>query len=291
MAPRAVRIDRIGAHAAPLLAGSRSGLVVAAFEKAIYVDLGRGLICIGSSEIGDGPIHALSSAWRPLTDAGHVRVGETVSIDAEHASIWTPPPWPRPVRAADLQRAAARLHAFLASEAPAEGLARMVLDAGFEPRPSSAALARVAKPRIAQVRAWLAAAAAGEGNSGTAPVGLLGLGPGLTPSGDDLIGGICIASAAAGRMDVLRTLSETIKVAAPTSTSVISAAFLRSAVDGVGSARLHAALCCLLDDSQTAMTGQRLRDASSTGATSGFDALAGCWLALDALSRRRALGY
>jgi hypothetical protein len=160
--------------------------------------------------------------------------------------------------------------------APADGLARVAL------APASgacSALARVAHPRVVRLRAWL-------GNcrcpplDAPPPVDLLGLGPGLTPSGDDVLCGVLVTLHAVGWITAAESLARAIAVAAQTATSPLSRAFLRAATHGLGSESLHAAILALLEG-RTALA-PHIEALDRIGHTSGWDALAGAVLVLQA---------
>ncbi len=116
----------------------------------------------------------------------------------------------------------------------------------------------------------------------TAAERVLGLGHGLTPSGDDFVGGIFFALAHAPREAweaELPAVRQRMRDAAGRLTNVISAALLSDLMKGASYAPLHALLAALQDNAQPAIThsAQRLL---RVGATSGADMLAGLLLAL-----------
>lgn len=111
---------------------------------------------------------------------------------------------------------------------------------------------------------------------------VLGLGHGLTPSGDDFVGGILFAlnsaPVPAWRTD-LPVLKSRLRAAAKTATNVISAALLDDLMDGASYRALHETMAAL--DSENAM---KIEAACNLlfrlGASSGSDILAGVLLAL-----------
>jgi Protein of unknown function (DUF2877) len=117
----------------------------------------------------------------------------------------------------------------------------------------------------------------------TAATRVLGLGHGLTPSGDDFVGGILFAlehAPLAAWVDALPAVKTRIRLAAAGATNPISAALLEDLMAGASYRALHDLLAAL--SSQNAMdveaaVAQLLR----VGASSGADMLAGVLLALD----------
>ena len=118
-------------------------------------------------------------------------------------------------------------------------------------------------------------------NEGTSPDGLIGLGSGLTPAGDDFVGGAMIALRVAGRNAGDAALADRIAAwalpLAETNTGKISRAHLRCAAAGEGHEALHQLLNAL---HSRAKSRQALKKLSLIGHTSGLDAAAGALHAL-----------
>lgn len=126
-----------------------------------------------------------------------------------------------------------------------------------------------------------------EGDSAPQPppgVGLLGRGPGATPSGDDVLSGVVLAldrATAGDRRDRVRATGASLVDAATTRTTKISTALLAQAVLGRTSTPVDAMLDALLnraaseDDHRAAVDGM-----VALGHTSGVDMLLGIVLAL-----------
>ena len=139
--------------------------MIAVFERSVYVDTPAGLACLGA--LGNGPLNARCEL--PLLG---LAVGNVIATDIEGATNWRPAPAPE--RDASAVRAAlASLRAQATPRLPAEGFG-FVIDTA-RPRPGA----------IQALERWLVDPA-GDPDGAR---GLIGLGPGLTPSGDDLIGG------------------------------------------------------------------------------------------------------
>ena len=198
-----------------------------------------------------------------------------VGIDASRAATWSPTlPAAASLRlTAELARtvAAARRHA--ADRAPAGGLAPMLSgsDRGGDPWLTRAR---------ALIGSQLEALRLGDVAAAMAPtVGLMGLGVGLTPSGDDYLVGL-LAGMEATDDPPRHGLAAVIAGHAPLRTTAIGAAALGQASRGAFAERLHDVLVALargrLD--QLAVPIER---AMTYGATSGSDTLVGLFAALD----------
>jgi hypothetical protein len=104
-------------------------------------------------------------------------------------------------------------------------------------------------------------------NEGGPRDSLIGLGPGLTPAGDDFVGGAMIALRASGDARLADRVAAWALPLAAMNTSRISRAHLECAAQGEGHEHLHAFL--------SAPTRDNLDRLSRVGHTSGLDAAAG----------------
>jgi hypothetical protein len=110
---------------------------------------------------------------------------------------------------------------------------------------------------------------------------LVGLGPGLTPSGDDFIGGALVALHALGAPARARAIAAWLLPLAQRGTHPVSLAHLRAAGEGLGSDALHQCLVALADGRACTHS---LGALAATGHTSGWDALAGAMTVVAALA-------
>jgi hypothetical protein len=107
---------------------------------------------------------------------------------------------------------------------------------------------------------------------------LIGMGPGLTPAGDDFAGGALIALRAAGRTAQADRISAWALALAKKGTGKISRAHLRCAAAGEGHEALHELLRALHKGKQA--IDRALAALSRVGHSSGRDAAAGALLTL-----------
>ena len=283
----------------PYLQRGGSGAVHSVFRAVLNLETQDGLITIGGPSVEPLP-HGLLIAGPIDFQTLGLRIGQQVilngariqipacgiDIDVSRAAGWSPR---LPATDPDLARARWRLRArhmrILAAAAvrarpgSCEGLGDLIDHQGQAPlRP----VARLAAPRleclVAAVRNSDPSAA------GVAAASMVGLGPGLTPSGDDALVGMAAAvtaMATPGTLDAtfLRRVADT----ASSRTTAVSTAFLRHAVAGEFSAGLHRLLAAFIgpDPSDVASTIER---SVAFGATSGTDTLVGVLTGLDALA-------
>ena len=269
----------VGPVALRVLADGARGTVRAVFETSFYVCFEGGWVAIGPTRLGAGPLNLLCEAWPGATPlAAQVRCGDSawveqgalyaggLAIACASAEPWWPEP-PAAWQAAGLARGLMLAADLLASTQPA-GL--LLLGPASKPSPLAAAVAPLSY--LDQLLRQHDAAAAPIAADAIAP--LVGLGPGLTPSGDDYLGGMLVALAVIGRTGLRDRLWRALAPLLPQRTVDISCAHLAAAAEGFGSAALHRALNAILagatDDIALAIAAL-----ARVGHTSGMDALAG----------------
>jgi hypothetical protein len=182
--------------------------------------------------------------------------------------------WPPCPPLARLTNICALLASRAATAAPQEGLARCVI--GENPAP----LARVVRPRIAMFKRWLSDLRDGRpvpaAASREAVQGLIGLGPGLTPSGDDFLAGALALLDAIGEREAHDAMARAILDALGGRTTPLSGCLLRAAAAGHVGEKLHQIVSLLMTgDIDAAIAG-----AGKIGHSSGWDMIAGVLTAL-----------
>ena len=110
---------------------------------------------------------------------------------------------------------------------------------------------------------------------------LSGLGPGLTPSGDDFIGGMMIALRSLDKDGLSKVLWQTVKKHADQNNNPISLAHLSAASNGLGCAAIHRALE-VVSKGRIGEIDTAIDDVSKIGHSSGWDIMSGIVLTLEA---------
>jgi hypothetical protein len=133
-----------------------------------------------------------------------------------------------------------------------------------------------AQPVFDSLSLWLREALANKSSSLPPKqiVRLLGLGPGLTPSGDDFLVGLFIALSLCGRRDLVSVVDRMIRPLISQLTGPISRLHILAAIDGEGSEWFHRTVNATLIGDYSTISSQ-LQSISLIGHTSGWDALAG----------------
>lgn len=271
---QAVRITEIGARARRLVTAPTGvpGLV-AALSRSTYLDVAGEIVWLGPP---GSTLHA--RAMIADTERVDASTGRVPILDVSRARVWAPTALPSGITPAALGGAARELTRALGPLGSPEGFGALLAGARpVFPLDRAADDARVFLMTCADGRPAAATALAER---------LLGLGPGLTPAGDDLVGGAFFArhvltNAGAADAESWRAAAAAIRTCATTRTHRISAALLGDLLDGDAYAPLHElALALALGD------GGRARDAAARlvriGHSSGWDLLAGFLGALGA---------
>ena len=267
------------------------GRVRSVHRAAIYVDLDGppGALVIAIESVGGVPAGILVRGSTNLAALG-VRAGMSfeptaggwsipsagIRIDAAGAATWSPalPLTARLVTGPDLARRIAAARAIAA---------RSVRSGGLWP---SGAAHSSEEPWLSRARALIDALLDGLGNDDGdratgAALGLVGLGIGLTPSGDDYLVGLLAGLEATGH-PLHGLLAAAVAADVPGGTTSVGAAGLTHASLGAYPERLHDVLVAVA--SEAATSGDLVRAverAMELGATSGSDTLAGLFAALD----------
>ena len=249
---------------APLLRAPAAGQVLAVFPSAVYVRLASGAVVAVVTSDGLRLPNALvvAAISRQAPFARH-RAGGPAAVDggalvldgARYVGVrsWTP-----------RERTPGVLQPGGVAELGA------LLDAG--PPPHTGATAQ----RLHAGTALLGAAVGAGGVLEEAAEALLGLGPGLTPAGDDVLGGALVACAHLGRPQALHVR--------PRATAALSADLLSHAVHGRAAPPVLALLEALVG---TRPGAPALTDLLAVGSTSGHDTATGVLVAARALLHRR----
>lgn len=268
----------IGPLAADCLADKSGFLVIAKFARSLHLQSSKRILCLVDAALGDGPLNMTVSAEtmglldsievgaQAMASSGFLRFSQGQTIEFSDAQRWQPP-----------------VHGWHFSCAVGEPQWRIAVETGFRHAPpdsffhaafptaanSDDLLMRAARQRIAALMQWLRS---GEGEAPVTP--LLGLGRGLTPAGDDLIGGLLLALHAMQSENRLNALVRAITAAPELITTLLSRNLLHAACQGLGHAYLHDLVFCLQHgDVYEIQTAAGKMDLIGHG--SGWDALAG----------------
>jgi hypothetical protein len=265
-----VKIVALGAIARGAL-GRSGGLAqpLAAFAASPWYEAGGEILWIGAK------LPALHP--RAVLTATSPKRGQPLGFNAIPRSCWSPRSAPRPpARVREVLRRVRR--ALVASHVPS----------GFGVLVAGAGPAFPLDLAMAQVEALARAARADDVAAAQAPASaLIGVGAGLTPSGDDLLGGLLFAKRwLRPRDERWALLGKRLAAEMRERSHAVSATLFADLASGTSFAPLHD-----LRDALAARHHERALAAGSTlasiGHSSGWDMLAGFFLGAGALPVRR----
>ena len=276
----AVRAHAAGVTACAALA-QHAGVarVLARPGGAAFVTAGDEVLWLGPLE---APLHPRAVL---VAEPSRAAAGAEVRVDLTGVTPWRPAPL-----ALDASGVAALRGGWLTL---AGSLASLGAPAGFGALLVEAPLAFPLDGASGLVRALVEACGRDDPAAvEPAALALLGLGGGLTPSGDDFVGGALFArhllAAAGGDAHAWRRVADAVRAAAPARTHPISAALLGDLARGCGHAPLHELVAALATGDVTRARGAAGR-LVRLGHSSGWDILAGFAAGLAAKRRPVAL--
>lgn len=289
-----VRAASLPAPLADLRSASSSGTVLAVFERSAYLDLDGRVVALASADLARGPLtitvrdfapfHAISTASDVRLTGGELRVGP-IAMDLRGAAVWDPSLQP-PVDAANPGPAgamvASRASAIdeLLAGAPDESIAPLLRPLpAVASTPARAVLLEALARGLEAIADLLGGHANEEAVADIAAREIAGRGPGLTPSGDDLLIGIVHALRVWPRIappGSAASIRDLLVNAARPRTTRISGAYLEAARCGWAAEPWHALVRSVSEP--PALTRAAVRRLLRIGETSGADALTGfCW--------------
>ena len=289
-------------HAGPIAAravrdGAR-GRVHSVFERSAYLGIRDQLICLGPPALGNGPLNLLCEPWQcggtrraglRVNDAVHtdrqlLHVGRGLIVSLAGVEVWNP----RPIGDWDQHRldlGLAALAEVLPKASFEHGLTPLLHASGecLDDQSPVVLAARAAAEELARLVAKAVAGRPYEVD--VEPIAsLIGLGPGLTPSGDDFLGGALVALALLGQNALRASLWQAVRPLLPTLSNDISNAHLAAAATGLGGCALHDLLDAVIAGQVESIPGH-VRAVAGIGHTSGLDALAGAGNVLRAVAQ------
>lgn len=286
---RTVRAESAGAQVPVLLTQPATWKVVQVYRHCAYcVDHRNNLLCLGDERIDKGPYTINCTGISPLLGKelhGSCRstadrlVWPGLAINIGLAEKWTATFATAPQATPFFSRNLRALAEEAAKQAPGEGYGTMIpeiLGLALWPQPSTAG-STFLHAHLRKVLALMAKEVGGEEDPEVLAASLtpvIGVGHGLTPSGDDFCAGVVIGLAAMGRIDSAVRLAQVLYRIARDKTNVVSLAGYRALADTLLS-ESQACLLAYFGGSDHDRSIAAVRRVAQIGGTSGWDTLAG----------------
>lgn len=203
-----------------------------------------------------------------------------LEIHLEPSTEWPPRPQWEAIRSQHAKPLLEEMESLVMDTSSEDSLASLLHPEGFSPAFHSVAWLKHSLPHVEQILHGLNALDSASMKQGAAK--LAGLGPGLTPGGDDFLVGVmhalwcCLDPAKAGPLchELVITMEE--------KTNALSVNYLRCAAEGEASQSWHTLVDTLAGEDKSRLQ-QAVESLTSLGHTSGQDALSGFLLSLRAL--------
>lgn len=277
-----------------------SGEVIAVHARSCYLSADDAEIyAVVQQPLGNGPLNLVVAASQgqlfqrlsPGTSANstgaQLQLGADLEVDLSPATLWDPKAYLALGADADgLRRCLAELYRAATTRAPEKSLARLLPHLQTDDLPP--AFQAVGHfPRSHALIGGLSDSLAHRNRRSLKVVisSLAGLGPGLTPAGDDFLAGVLLVLALACEQrpdpELTQIASLMLETAVPR-THEISAAYLRAAHAGEVGERWHPLLEAL-SASDVDRVGSAADAVMTTGETSGADMVAGFIIGMGAV--------
>ena len=278
---------QIGCFARDVIDGAHSGRVTAVFERSGYIEVDGDWVCVANIDAGYNAV-TISVRSSPSNDwLDHFHVGAPVVITPSLLSISNRPAvnllpltlWsPAVAQSWSLSTLSSGLQALTKwapdVRLPSNGLGQYLY--GTEAIDVATRESDAASSAITSLTQWLRGVVDSTGESGVLAGSvsvLIGLGPGLTPSGDDFLAGMLIALSACGAKHWQHQLVSAVQGGLQ-GTGSVSQSHLKAAMKGEGGEAFHQALVALMVGEGDRL-GPALSALDRVGHTSGWDGLAG----------------
>jgi hypothetical protein len=267
-----------------------SGMVEGVHRTAVNVRWGDELVTVAHASVGglpngimvDPPIAldqiGLAPGMPVRGDGVTLRIpGASMVVHLAGATAWSPAlPPTRVSKAARIARSEMALQ-LAANQAPPVGLGPLLVGLVHDGA-SAGSLGRAAARSLADIVRSLDDGDARRAVSAAVP--LIGLGPGATPSGDDLLVGLA-AGLIATNQALARPFAEGVAREAPGRTTSVAECYLFHAGRLEFAERVHDAAAAVLVDPERALT-RAVTIALAWGASSGADLLVGLLVGIQA---------
>ncbi|MCY4382534.1 MAG: DUF2877 domain-containing protein [Nitrospinae bacterium] len=294
------KINLVGVFAREFLDAPDEANVIGVFRRSLYIENSSGRIaCIGERGIGPGPLNALCEFsddvdFTRIVEPGSpvefrdawIKLGPRMKIDISSPMDWEPEPLPIGWDLKIFQQNLPFLIEYIAETGPREGLAPLIEHiVSGEEISNEDAFQTISWEGISDFRNWLSHSLNQGGNLDfpANALQLVGLGPGLTPSGDDFWCGVMIALHALGHFEIPEKIAGAVLCHAKERTNRISCAHMECAARGQGAQALHETVAAM-GVADEARLRSVLRALNKIGHTSGWDSLAGVVCVLESVA-------
>ena len=276
------------------------GEVIAVFDSSIYFQTTNRIICLGNRTLKNSPITIITSLPENFSFKrfrlqiqekvsffnGGIKIKDTTFAFSEKTKIWHPEELKSPFLPYDIRQGIRYFHKILQNrDVEPRGFGEILFLKNLEPK--NLKYNKKALTEISECKRWICQSRAKENKACTSrpywAENLLGLGLGLTPSGDDFIGGVMIGLHICKKIFMAQCIWDQVSEHISDSTSPIAGAHLYAASTGLGPADIHKLADAILSANSVGMV-DLVKSLDMIGQTSGWDIFAGVFVVIETLS-------
>ena len=282
------------------LKNNASGQVIAVFESSFYLQTATQIICVGNQNIKNSPITIITSLPKNFSfKLFKLKIKEKIfflNVDIkikdqtfafnEKTKIWHPKELGFPLVLDNIRRGVRHFYKILRhKELEPRGFSEILFLKNLSMKRSE--YDKKVASELSDCRHWLYQSLV-EKSRKCMPrpnwaENLLGLGFGLTPSGDDFIGGVMIGLNICKRNATAQCIWDHVSENISESTTPIAAAHLHAASKGLGPADIHELATAILMAKLDGID-ETTESLDTIGQTSGWDIFAGVFVVIEGLS-------
>ena len=276
------------------------GHVIAVFDSSIYLQTTNQIICLGNKNLKNSPITIITSLpenfsfksfqleieEKVLFFNGNIKIKDTTFVCDEKTKIWHPAELKYPFIFDNVRQGVSHFHKILQHrDVKPRGFSEILFLKNLSPQKLNYTKKVLAE--ISECKHWICQSRITD-NRAFMPrpdwaENLLGLGFGLTPSGDDFIGGVMIGLHICKKTLMAKCIWDHVHENISGSTSPIAGAHLHAASIGLGPTDIHE-LANAIVMANLDIIVNLTRSLDMIGQTSGWDIFAGVFVVIEALS-------
>ena len=276
------------------------GQVIAVFDSSIYLQTTNKIVCVGNKNVKNSPITIITSLPENFSFKTfklkieekvfffnrNIQIQDTTFAFGEKTKIWHPAELKYPLVLTNVRQGVRHFHKILQHrDVKPRGFSEILFLENLNVEKLN--YNKKVLSEISECKHWIYQSLVKK-NIACMPrpcwaENLLGLGFGLTPSGDDFIGGVMIGLYICKKVKMAQCIWRHVDENVRYLTTPIAGAHLYAASTGLGPADIHKLANAIVSATAEGMT-DLVKSLDMIGQTSGWDIFAGVYVVIEALS-------
>jgi hypothetical protein len=276
------------------------GHVIAVFDSSIYVQITDKIVCLGNKSLKNSPITIITSLPENFSFKTcklkieekvsffdrNIRIQNTTFAIDEKTKIWHPAETKYPFMLDNVRQGIRYFHKILQhKDVEPRGLSEILFFKNLNVKELN--YNKKVLSEISECKRWICQSLVKKNRDCMSrpywSENLLGLGFGLTPSGDDFIGGVMIGLHICKKVKTAQCIWRHVYKNISYLTTPIAGAHLYAASTGLGPGDIHKLADAILSANAEGMA-ELVKSLDMIGHTSGWDIFAGVYIVIEALS-------